>query len=177
MQRLTRKLGDGVPPELVFPSAARPELDSDAEEDSPLVETPVSDKRLPFSQVLPTVPERRPTTASSQRHDEVIAQPVQWSRKARDRRSYRDAIYVIDSPDEHGLDDGWGVVCIGDPTKQKKVDRHTELSPKRENAGDVVCLGVAASAGPFGKGRSGRWVKDGVAFDRIATPGWHGGIW
>ncbi|KAH9918051.1 uncharacterized protein B0H18DRAFT_958073 [Fomitopsis serialis] len=177
MQRLTRKLGDGVPPELVFPSAARLEPDSEAEDDSPLLETPAADKKLPFSQVLPTIPERRPTTASSQSHDEVIAQPVQGPRKAGDRRSYRDAVYVIDSPDEHGLDDGWGVVCIGDPTKYKKADRHTEPSSKREKAGDVVCLGVAASAGPFGEGRSGRWVKGDVAFDRIAAPGWHGGGW
>ena len=178
MQRLTRKLGDGVPPELVFPAAYKQEDESESEEDSPLLETPASDRKLPFSRTLPTIPEKRPTTATSETRVEIVATPIQSPGRGKNRLSYRNAIYVIDSPDEHGLEDGWNLVCVGDPSaKRKSVDRYMELSPKRENAGEVVCLGVSASAGPVGRGRSGRWVKGAVALDQIAAPGWHGGIW
>ncbi|KZT71194.1 hypothetical protein DAEQUDRAFT_666658 [Daedalea quercina L-15889] len=168
MQRLTRKLGDGVPPELVFPTT-KPEPDDEDDEDSPVLKTPASDRKLPFSQALPTIPERRPDTVGSHIHVEVT-----------DRRAQRNAIYVIESPDEHGVGDGWNLVCVGDPTaKHGGADRYTELSPKREGAkeGEVVCLGVAASAGPVGQGRSGRWVRGPVTLDQIASPAWRGGAW
>lgn len=176
MQRLTRKLGDGVPPELVFP-VSRQDPESDSEEDSPLLETPVSTRKPPFSRTLPTIPEKRPTTASSETRIEIVATAVRSPRSGKDRRSCRNAIYVIDSPGEHALGDGWNLVCVGDPsTKGRSTDGCLEL-PKRKSTGEVVCLGVAASAGPAGKGRSGRWVKGAVALDQITSPGWHTGNW
>lgn len=179
MQRLTRKLGDGVPPELVFPTASWQDSEWESEEDSPLLETPVSDRKLPFSRALPTIPEKRPTTASTETRVEVVATAVQSPCSGKERRhSYRNAIYVIDSPDEHGLGDGWNLVCVGDPsTNRRSTDRCLEPSLKRESTGEVVCLGVSASAGPVGKGRSGRWVEGAVALDQIASPGWHTGNW
>ena len=175
---MTRKLGDGIPPELVFPSAFKQDPESESEEDSPLIETPASNKKLPFSRALPTIPEKRPTTASSETRVEIVATPVQSPHGGKDRHSYRNAIYIIDSPDEHGLDEGWNLVCVGDPsTKRRSTDRYMELSSRGERPGEVVCLGVSASAGPVGRGRSGRWVKGAVALDQIAPPGWHGGIW
>lgn len=184
LRRLTRKLGEGVPIELVFPSSSNSELDSD-EEETPLLETPSSDLNHPFALPLPTIPESLAEDARLRHRNGTADQAPRKSSFTKDagkRSTRRDAVYVLEGPEEHGLREGaFESLCIGSPvgttldTKSKKKGR-VEHSGKHAREKQTVCVGVSASAGLDGKGRSRRWVQGPIPFDQIAGS-WHMGPW
>lgn len=148
MRRLTRKLGDGVPVELVFPSrvGAAADADSDSDEETPLLETPASSQRLPFSSRLPAIPE-----------DGRQSSFARGSAKTPSLSGFS----IVEGPDEHNGLDG---LCMGLPASQDKGRKRTAKAGKEQT---TVCLGVSASAGQSGKGASRRWVQGAVPFDQV----------
>lgn len=148
MRRLTRKLGDGVPVELVFPSrvGAAADADSDSDEETPLLETPASSQRLPFSSRLPVIPE-----------DGRQSSFARGSAKTPSLSGFS----IVEGPDEHNGLDG---LCMGLPASQDKGRKRTAKAGKEQT---TVCLGVSASAGQSGKGASRRWVQGAVPFDQV----------
>ncbi|CCM03444.1 uncharacterized protein FIBRA_05577 [Fibroporia radiculosa] len=176
MRRLTRKLGEGIPIELVFPPSVS-DVDSDDEE-SPLLTTPSSDHKLPFSKALPAIPEGALPSPPLRTRHEAQEQSVRTSSFVQDRKrdSYRDAVYVVDSPDEHGLERGLENLCIGISTSSDKTRNKPSKHSGKSTKGQKVCVGVSASAGLSGQGRSRRWVEGPIPFDQIAGS-WSGRGW
>ncbi|KAH9950806.1 hypothetical protein B0H21DRAFT_685928 [Amylocystis lapponica] len=151
MRRLTRRLGDGVPQELVFPETDA-DVDEDADDEAPLFGPRASQPgsarvaltlttRYPDGSALPSIPEGRAAQPRS-RHDMSV--PTNAKGKSQTRKtdvqakSSRNAIYVIDGPVKRG-----------------------SRSPA------TVCLGVSASAGMHGMGKTRRWVQGPIPFDQI----------
>ncbi|KAL6303794.1 hypothetical protein BKA93DRAFT_786821 [Sparassis latifolia] len=96
MRRLTRKLGEGVPSHLVFP----PEDEMDSDEETVATSSPTS-TLSGRTCTLPTILEVE-SVRLPMRH-EAAEQPPRISRfanSATKELSHRDAIYVIESPDE-----------------------------------------------------------------------------
>ncbi|KZT12639.1 uncharacterized protein LAESUDRAFT_739990 [Laetiporus sulphureus 93-53] len=170
MLRLTRKLGEGVPVDLVFPQQT--DADSEDEIETPLPETPASDTKLPFSYALPTISEDLPSEPRSPLRHDTASQPPRKTSFAREYErlpSYYDAVRVVDGPDEHGA----GVCAVAPPPPRKeRRGRRSERSAKTSKDEQMVCLGVSASAGMNGKGFSRRWVRGQVPYDQIVAGAW-----
>ncbi|PCH39898.1 hypothetical protein WOLCODRAFT_136549 [Wolfiporia cocos MD-104 SS10] len=155
MQRLQRKLGEGVPVELVFPTAADGGVDdadssSSDNDETPLLETPSSAQQLPFS--LPTIHEER---APMRRTSITAGKNL--------RPSSPEAMYIASTLEEHGFEK----LCIGVPPAAGDVGGSKRPSGKMRRDKELVCVGVSASAGIGGRGRSRRWVQGPVPFDQV----------
>ena len=149
MRRVRKMLGDGVPADLVFPSS--PE-ESESEEDSPLIPTPTSTMSrewllLDVNKPLPSepIPEAKPAPAS------VQAQP----KKAKELGARRNRLFKERTKEK--------------PSKSAKPLESIAESAKEARPESLTCLGVSASAGMSGLGKSRRFVKGEIAMDQIGT--------
>ncbi|KAI0711221.1 hypothetical protein C8Q76DRAFT_570811, partial [Earliella scabrosa] len=152
MRRVRKMLGDGVPADLVFPSS--PE-ESESEEDSPLISTPTStmsrewllvnvNKPLPIEPEEP-IPKPKPARASAQAQPKKTKEPV-----ARRNRLFKERTKEK-------------------PSKSAKPLESIAESAKETRPESLTCLGVSASAGMSGLGKSRRFVKGEIAMDQIGT--------
>ncbi|RPD65554.1 hypothetical protein L226DRAFT_543226 [Lentinus tigrinus ALCF2SS1-7] len=170
MRRVRKMLGEGVPTDLVFPSS--PEQ-SDSEEDSPLLSTPTSTmsrewllvdtvrldtnkplpyKPLPSEPSSPVVPEPEPApTASTPRDTKPKERSIRRNRLFKERTKERPSTGA--KPLE----------SIAESTKESRPD-------------SLTCVGVSASAGVNGLGKSRRFVKGELHMDQIGTV-WGGFAW
>lgn len=178
IRRLTRKLGEGFPIDLVFPTTG--EADSDSDEETPLLETPSSERGLPFSTPLPAIPE----TASDDAHSSSVhssgkhsVRKTSFANGCSKSSAHRNAVFVVDSPDEHGSGDGLENLCLAvPPSSDKSRKKRAERSKKSGKDTKLVCVGVSASAGQSGKGHSRRWVQGAVPLDQVVGS-WGGAVW
>ncbi|KAI0693925.1 hypothetical protein C8T65DRAFT_744545 [Cerioporus squamosus] len=165
MRRVRKMLGDGVPSDLVFPSS--PE-ESDSEEDSPLLSTPTStmsrewllvdsvgpdmNKPLPSEPSTP-LPQPESTRASSKARETKPTKPIlRRNRLFKERTKER-------------------------PSKSAKPLESIAESAKEVRPDSLTCVGVSASAGMRGMGKSRRFVQGELHMDQIGTV-WGGiGAW
>lgn len=158
MRRLRRRLGENVPADLVFPSS--PE-ESDSEEDSPLLSTPTSmtsREWLLVRKPFPGEPEFElvlPRGQAAERPLPKIPEPVPL---AKEPFRVRHRLFK-ERPKEK-------------PSKgAKRLESIAESSPDAVTGEHITCVGVAASAGMQGKGKSRRFVQGELSLDQI------GGAW
>ncbi|KAI0777736.1 hypothetical protein BD413DRAFT_467250 [Trametes elegans] len=146
MRRLQRRLGDNVPKDLVFPDSLQ-EIESDSEEDSPLLATPTSSVAsrdwLLVDKPLPPV---QSVEAAGPSGDQVREHRPRLSKERPKRKPSKGAVR-LDS------------IVEDSAAGAENVPR------------GAVCVGVMASAGMEGKGRSRRFVHGPVPFDQV------GGVW
>ncbi|KAI0674364.1 hypothetical protein C8Q78DRAFT_928819, partial [Trametes maxima] len=152
MRRLRKKLGDNVPSDLVF-GPSPPESESDSEEDSPLITSPTSrlsrewllvdyDKKLPEEPRVFVPVVERPLPQVP-----IIREPVRMRHKLFKER-----------PKDKPSKGAQRLDSIAESTTEARAD-------------ELICVGVAASAGMAGKGKSRRFVKGPLEIDQI------GGAW
>ncbi|OBZ77365.1 hypothetical protein A0H81_01854 [Grifola frondosa] len=102
MQRLTKKLGENIPIDLVFPPT--PAVESDSDEESPLLETPTT---MRSCSSLPTIQEDSP-----ERESLALEEPLRRSRSAhgaRHRSSHGDG----SRRHKRDVDTFDGMQCVG----------------------------------------------------------------
>ncbi|TFK78667.1 hypothetical protein K466DRAFT_506934, partial [Polyporus arcularius HHB13444] len=166
MRRVRKMLGDGVPSDLVFPSSSE---ESDSEEDSPLLSTPTStmsrewllvdsaepdmNKALPLEPTSSSPPAQSQSTrvSSKQRETKPKEPVIRRNRLFKDRTKER-------------------------PSKAAKPLESIAESAKETRPSSVTCVGVSASAGMSGLGKSRRFVQGELHMDQIGTV-WGGFAW
>ena len=162
MRRVRKMLGDGVPHELVFPISPQ---ESESEEDSPLVETPTSTISMSREWLLVDVNLNK--TLPTPRAHEVskplpVPVPAPAFTERMQKKARRDRLYK-------------------ERPKDKLSKGARRLESIAEGAADariesITVVGVSASAGMDGRGKSRRFIKGDVPFDQIGTA-WGGHIW
>ncbi|PIL27568.1 hypothetical protein GSI_10719 [Ganoderma sinense ZZ0214-1] len=160
MRRVRKMLGDGVPHELVFPCSPN---GSESEEDSPLIETPVSPISMSREWLLVDVNMNKPLP-TPRAHEVSKPLPVPTSAPAASpqKKARRDRLYKERPKDK--------------PSKGVR-----RLESIAEGAADariesITVVGVSASAGMDGRGKSRRFIRGDVPFDQIGTA-WGGHMW
>ncbi|CDO70617.1 hypothetical protein BN946_scf184748.g14 [Trametes cinnabarina] len=148
MRRLRRKLGDNVPVDLVFSS---PE-ESESEEDSPLVSTPTSSVSRDWLVSDKPLPEKPRVVVH-----EVAERPLPQLPSAKEKKSSWAA----------------GRRLFKSRPKTKPSEGAVRLDSITENGSGkeaIVCVGVSASAGVDGFGKSRRFVHGSqLHLDQIGT--------
>ena len=160
MRRVRKMLGDGVPHDLVFPSS--PE-ESDSEEDSPLVATPTST----MSREWLLVDTEKPLPTPAERSKPLPLEPparAEVKKKATKENARRDRLYKERPKDK--------------PSKSaRRLESIEENAKEKEaKAESLTVVGVSASLGMHGRGKSRRFIKGDVPFDQIGTA-WGGHMW
>ena len=159
MRRVRKMLGDGVPHDLVFPSS--PE-ESESEEDSPLVATPTST----MSREWLLVDTEKPLPTPAERSKPLPLEPPARAeaKKATKENARRDRLYKERPKDK--------------PSKSARRLESIEESAKEKEAKaeSLTVVGVSASLGMHGRGKSRRFIKGDVPFDQIGTA-WGGHMW
>ncbi|KAI0746843.1 hypothetical protein C8Q80DRAFT_1271677 [Daedaleopsis nitida] len=170
MRRVRKMLGDGVPTDLVFPSSPE-ESESDSEEDSPVVSTPTSamsrewllvntDKPLPsapYASSEPSKPEPEPVpvpAARPKRPSPKRVQPKALEPEVRPNRLFKER------PKERPSKSATTLESIAESAKEARPDSSTST---------LTCVGVSASAGMSGMGKSRRFVRGEIAMDQIGA--------
>ncbi|KAI1798148.1 hypothetical protein LXA43DRAFT_875772 [Ganoderma leucocontextum] len=161
MRRVRKMLGDGVPHELVFPSSPG-ESESESEEDSPLVETPTSTISMSREWLLVDVNMNKPlpTPQVQELRSKPLPIPVPVgppSKKARHDRLHKER------PKDKPSKGGRRLESIAEGTADARIE-------------SITVVGVSASAGMDGRGKSRRFIKGDVPFDQIGTA-WGGHMW
>ena len=169
MRRVRKMLGEGVPTDLVFPSS--PE-ESDSEEDSPLLSTPTStmsrewllvDTAQPnMNKPLPYKP--LPSEPSSPVSELDSTRPALKPRvsKGKEHVARRNRLFKERTKER--------------PSKGAKPLESIAESAKETRPDSLTCVGVSASAGMSGLGKSRRFVKGEIHMDQIGTV-WGGLTW
>ncbi|EJF63739.1 hypothetical protein BD309DRAFT_948459 [Dichomitus squalens] len=158
MRRVRKMLGDGVPHDLVFPSS--PE-ESESEDDSPLVATPTSTMSREWLLVdtnkpLPTPAElSKPLPVAPSARAEV-------KKKAAKENARRDRLYKERPKDK--------------PSRSVQRLESIEENAKEAKHESLTVVGVSASLGMHGRGKSRRFIQGDVPFDQIGTA-WGGHMW
>ena len=160
LRRVKKVLGDGVPADLLFPSSVNSDSES---EDSPLLSTPTSAMSCEWlladaqEKPLPEVP--APPVPS---HQVIAPMPVELAHllkpeppKAKAREAHPNRLFK-------------------EKPKKRPSAGAQRLESIRESAREVrppslTAVGVSASAGMNGKGRSRRFIEGEVQFDQICT--------
>ncbi|KAI0635229.1 hypothetical protein C8Q77DRAFT_1072480 [Trametes polyzona] len=160
MRRLRRKLGDNVPADLVFPSSP---VESDSEEeDSPLLSTPTSTASREWLLVQKPLPDEPYIVSEPERpllREPLIERPLPKVPSAAKEPSRLRQRLFKERPKEK-------------PSKgAQRLESIAETSPDAVVGENVICVGVSASLGVQGKGKSRRFVQGELAMDQI------GGAW
>ncbi|EIW55657.1 uncharacterized protein TRAVEDRAFT_30419 [Trametes versicolor FP-101664 SS1] len=155
MRRLRRRLGENVPTDLVFPSS--PE-ESDSEEDSPLLSTPTSTASREWLLVHKPLPDEPYVTSTFERALPELERPLPKVPTAMESLRARHRLFKERPKDK--------------PSKgAQRLESIAENSKDAVTGDHIICVGVTASAGMHGKGKSRRFVQGEVSLDQI------GGAW
>ena len=161
LRRVKKVLGEGVPTDLIFPASPE-DSDSDAE-DSPLIPTPTSVASrewllIDVQKPLPNVPA---VLEDPLGHAPVLkAVPVSASsssRSSRKTKEGRSRLYK-DRPKDRPSSGAQRLESI------KESAREAAARPA-----SLTAVGVSASAGMSGRGKSRRFVEGDIPFDQIGT--------
>ncbi len=161
MRRVRKMLGDGVPHELVFPTSPQ---ESESEEDSPLVETPTSTISMSREWLLVDVNMNKPLPIP-RAHEVSKPLPIPIPAQATgppQKKVRRDRLSKERPKDKPSK----GVRRL-ESIAEGTPDAHIE---------SITVLGVSASAGMDGRGKSRRFIRGDVPFDQIGTA-WGGHMW
>lgn len=173
MRRVRKMLGDGVPTELVFPSSPE-ESESESEEDSPVVDTPTStmsrewllvkaDKPLPSAPVNPFMSAAEVEVVPQPEEEPIVHKLRPSMVKKMKEPSPRRNLLFKSAPKEKPSKGAKRLESIAESNKETRPD----------SASSLTIVGVSASAGMSGKGKSRRFVEGELMFDQIGTVwGW-----
>ena len=167
MRRVRKMLGDGVPHELVFPCSP-PESESESDADSPLVETPVSPISMSREWLLVDVnmnkPLPTPRALEVSKPLPIPTGPISASAPAAapQKKARRDRLYK-ERPKDKPSKGVRRLESIAEGTADARIE-------------SITVVGVSASAGMDGRGKSRRFIRGDVPFDQIGTA-WGGHMW
>ncbi|KAI0826557.1 hypothetical protein BC628DRAFT_239877 [Trametes gibbosa] len=160
MRRLRRKLGENIPTDLIFPSSPD---ESDSEEDSPLISTPTSTMSREWLFVHKPLPEEPHVASGLDRPlplEPELERPLPKAPPAKESSSTRRRLFKEREPPKVKPSKG-----------AKRLASIAESSAEAHRGEQIICVGVAASTGMRGMGKSRRFVQGELAMDQI------GGAW